>query len=372
MNGQKDWKKQRLFRQVLAKNLQKLFHRKLRQPPYRGPLDSIAILVQEKFGDAILLTPLLKNLKISFPDTEIHLFTFSKAVFGFFSTDTNVTVVHYAKGKPVHLFRLINGKKFDLLFNTKDHPSTSFLLMSFLIRSRRKVGIASEYHEGLFDYLIDRDFHSHIVLKNCGLFEILGKAVPKNSCRPYLPQMPVSPGLRKFLELIPPRHYCGINISAGRPTRYWTEENWKSLTESFFNTQFIVLSSPKDVEQKKRLEESCANIISSPETANLYEASLIAARLKLLVTPDTAMVHVASCSNTPIIGLYGKAPQDQSRFSPFMIDFRMVVSSTALVCDIDFEEVTSAFREIHDQVSGKNSLRHLSQHPLHCGKSTKK
>lgn len=351
MNGQRDWKKQRLFRQALAKNLQKLLHRKRRQPPYRGPLNSIAILVQEKFGDAILLTPLLKNLKVSFPDTEIHLFTFSKAVFGFFSNDTNITAVHYTKDKPLHLLRLIRRKKFDVLFNTKDHPSTSFLLLSFLIRSRCKVGIAGEYHEGLFDYLIERDFHSHITLKNCGLLEILGKTVPDSNCRPYLPKMQVSSGLRKFLEQIPLRHYCGINISAGWPARYWTEENWKRLTGSFPDTPFIVLSSPEDIEQKKRIEESCTNIISSPETANLYEAALIVALLKVLVTPDTAMVHVASCSNTPIVGLYGKAPQDQSRFSPFMIDFRMVVSSTSLVSDIGSEEVISALRDILDHAS---------------------
>lgn len=346
MTAHKDWKKQRRFRQALAKLLQHLFRRRLCRPPYRGPIGSIAILAQEKYGDAILLTPLLKNLKTAFPHTEIHLITFSKAVTGFFSTDPNVTEVHYAKGITGRHIKLLFGIKFDLLFNTKDHPSTTFLIHSILVRTRVKAGIDNEFHRGLYDYLVTIDFHSPIALKNCGLMTILGRPVPERACRPYLPPRPVSAETSEFLETSDLSQAFGINISAGWPTRYWTTKNWKELIGAFPARQFVILSAPEDTETKKTLEASCPTVIASPPTASLYEAGLIVEQLRLLITPDTSMVHIASCFDTPVVGLYGAAQQDQSRFRPFLVDYRMVSSPTPVVRDIDPKQVIEAARQM--------------------------
>ncbi|MCF8216975.1 MAG: lipopolysaccharide heptosyltransferase family protein [Chlorobium sp.] len=345
MSG-KDWKKQRRFRQAFARQLQKMLHKPLLMPPYNGPLHSIAILAQEKYGDAILLTPLLRQLSIHFPKTEVHLITFSQATHDFFRNDRNIDALHFAKGNTIAYYRRILSRRFDLLFNTKDHPSTSFLLQSLIIRARRKAGIDCPYHRGIYDYLVDLDFHTQVALKNCALLALLGKPVKSDDCRPYIPEKPLSETVRTFLHSLPERHYIGINISAGGATRYWTEENWKRLSENFTDDKFVLFSAPGDHEQKERLERSCPNIIPSPATRNLYEVSMIAARLKLLITPDTAMVHVASCVNTPVIGLYGIAPQDQSRFMPFMVKHRIIVSSTAFVRDISPDQAVKTCQEM--------------------------
>lgn len=337
----KEWKKQRRFRQKFARLLQKVLHKPLLQPPYTGPCNSIVLLSQEKYGDAILLTPLLKLLKERFPDTTLHVITFSRATHSFFLADRNIDRLHLAKGNTWCYYREITGERFDILFNTKDHPSTSFLVQSLIVRARKKIGIACEYHRGIYDYLVDLDFHSPVALKNCGLLTILGQSFQPGECRPYIPEKPVSPAVRSFLGSMEERTVIGINISAGGPARYWTEENWKKLADAFPLKRFIVFAAPGDRDVKTVLEQQCPNILSTPSTANLYEASLLAAKLRLLVTPDTAMVHVASCSGTPVLGLYGKAPQDQSRFKPFLVDYRIVVSPAAFVRDIAAETVIS-------------------------------
>lgn len=331
---QKEWKKQRRFRQGFARLLQKMLHKPLLSPPYSVPLQSIAILAQEKYGDAILLTPLLRQLRIHFPKTEIHVITFSRATHDFFRSDPNIDALHFAKNNALTYYRRILSQRFDLLFNTKDHPSTSFLLQSLIIRARRKAGIDSPHHRGIYDYLVDLDFHTQVALKNCGLLSILGKPAEPERCRPYIPPMPVSSIVTDFIETIKERSIIGINISAGQPNRYWTEKNWKVLVDAFPDKRFLVLATPQDLNKKIQLEESCPNVVPSPQTRNLYEASLITEKTAILITPDTAMVHVASCSGTPVLGLYGKAPQDQSRFKPFMVQNRLVISETCEVKDI--------------------------------------
>ena len=342
----KEWKKQRRFRQKFAMLLQKAMHRPLLQPPYTGTLNSMVLLAQEKYGDAILLTPLIALLKQKCPGAAIHVVTFSKATYLFFLSDRNIDRLYCTKGNVLRYYREILGKQFDLLFNTKDHPSTSFLMQSIIIRAGKKTGIDSPYHRGIYDYLVDMDFHTPVALKNCALLAILGKSFHPEECRPYIPEKSVSETVRSFLDSMEEHIRIGINISAGGPTRYWTGENWQKLIEAFPDERFIVFSAPGDLQEKKRLELRCPNIVRSPATANLYEAWLLAGKLRVLVTPDTALVHVASCSGTPVVGLYGMAPQDQSRFRPFLIRSVIVVSPTALVSDIKPEAVIAGVREL--------------------------
>ncbi len=350
----KDWKKQRRFRQGFARLLQKILNKPLLQSPYNGPLNSIIILAQEKYGDAILLTPLLQQLKQQFPAAAVHVVTFSTATHDFFRYDRNINSLYLAKGNASIYYRQILTRRFDMLFNTKDHPSTSFLIQSLIIRARCKTGIDCAYHRGIYNYLVDLDFHTQIALKNCGLLDILGKTVKPDACRPYLPEEQVAADLKVFLSSMPQRNFIGMNISAGGSTRYWKERSWKELADAFPDERFLVLSMPEDVNTKIILQEQCPNIVPSPATRSLYEAGLVVRKLKLLVTPDTAMIHVASCTNTPLVGLYGKAPQDMSRFKPLNIDYRIVASKTANVRDINTTEVIDRIEQM------------LQSNSIHC------
>jgi ADP-heptose:LPS heptosyltransferase len=344
-------KKKRQFRQAFAQTLQRLTRDKGGNADFSGPLDSVAILAQEKLGDSVLLTPLLRNLRQAFPKLEIHIIAFSQASARFFTNDPDVTAVHLAKKEPLRYRKEVLSRKFDLLFNTKDHPSTHFLLQSALIPARFKVGHRNEFHEGLFDRLIDMEFHSHMLLKNCALLPLLGVHPSESQCRPSIPPMPVSNALKEFLAQVETSSTpIGINISAGEPIRTWREEKWIALLGCFPQYRFVVLSGPEDFEQKLRIESRCSNVIPSPPTQNLYEAGLIVGALKLLVTPDTSLIHVASGAETPVVGLYREAPQDISRFGPFAIPCELVISTTGEVGSIESAYVAAAMKKLLEAI----------------------
>ena len=348
-------KKKRQLRQAFARLLQRLAPPRSGVAEFSGPLRSVAILAQEKLGDCVLLTPLVRNLRRAFPDLDIHIIAFSRASASFFRNDPEVTAVHLAKKQPRRYFREVLAREFDLLFNTKDHPSTHFLLQSALIRARFKAAHRNPFHEGLYDRLLDLEFHSHMAGKNCALLPLLGVAADTEACRPSLPAMPLSQELTAFLGKIEADAPIGINISAGEPNRMWMEAKWQALLERFPGERFVVLSGPEDMDAKRRLEQSCPNVIASPSTRNLYEASRIVAKLRLLVTPDTSMVHVASSTGTPVAGLYREAPQDISRFGPYAIPFEIVISPTGEVSGIEPDEVASALTRLTARIIGKKA-----------------
>lgn len=339
-------KKKRQFRQAFARFLQRTGPKRSGSEVFTGPLNSIAILAQEKLGDCVLLTPLVRNLRKAFPGVEIHIIAFSQASARFFMNDPDVTAVHLAKKELVRYKKEVLSREFDLLFNTKDHPSTHFLLQTRLIDARFKVGHRNPFHEGLFDRLLDLEYHSHMALKNCALLGVLGVAADTEQCRPSLPEMPIQEELGKFLELLESTTPIGINISAGEPNRMWTIEKWKTLVNRFPDYRFVVLSGPEDLDGKGLLESECSNIMPSPPTRNLFEVSCIVRRLSLLVTPDTSLVHIASGTKTPVVGLYREAPQDISRFGPYAIPYELVVSTTGEVSGIEPEAVAAALSRL--------------------------
>ena len=194
---------------------------------FDGSLGSIVIIAQEKLGDAILLTPLIGNLRKALPSLEIHVVTFS-TVYDFFMNDKNVDVVYRGKNHYWSYYKAMRNRRFDVLFNAKDHASFTGLYQSRILPARHRVGISHPYHDGYFHHTLEFDYHHHVVEKNMALLDYLGIAYAEEDCRPYFPDGPVSPDIENFLPVVEDR-VMGINLSAGDRRREWPLEKWKAL-----------------------------------------------------------------------------------------------------------------------------------------------
>ena len=262
-----------------------------------------------------------------------------------------MTAVYHAKRNMKRYYKELLSKQFDLLFNPKDHPSTHFLIQSSLIRARKKIAHFNPYHEGLYDHLIRLAPGSHESAKNLSLLGVLGSKALEHPCKPYLPPMPVSAEVTAFLQTLPPKRYLGINISAGHSGGHRTSAQWHELIRSFPDERFVIFSAPKDLEAKRELEQPNPNVLLSPSTANIYEVGEIVRQLKILITPDTSLVHIASCSDTPLIALYRKHLADRTLFSPLSTLQEVIVSPTPDVIDIESSKVSLALRKMLNTLS---------------------
>ncbi|NTV93579.1 MAG: glycosyltransferase family 9 protein, partial [Chlorobiaceae bacterium] len=158
-----------------------------------NPPESIVILAKERYGDCIMLTPLIGCLRKKYPALSIYILTFNQNIFDFFRTDSNITAVYNTKKNPVRYCREILSKEFTLLFNPKDHPSTNFLIQTALVRARRKISHYNIYHEGLYGELIRLDANTHESAKNLSLINLVEGSSELIECKPYIPVMAVSP-----------------------------------------------------------------------------------------------------------------------------------------------------------------------------------
>ena len=158
--------------------------------------------------------------------------------------------------------------------------------------------------------------------------------------------MPVCTETASFLKTLHTGKYIGINISAGHIGGHRSLEQWSQLIKSFTDETFIILSAPKELEEKRKLEQPHTNVLPSPSTQNIYEVGEIVKKLKIRITPDTSLVHIAACSDTPIIALYRKYLADRTQFGPLSSLQKIIISPTPDIIDIDSSLVTIALRKM--------------------------
>jgi ADP-heptose:LPS heptosyltransferase len=333
-------------RRLMATLLRGLSSKKKSVETFSGLPKRIVILSQEKFGDAILLTPLMKNLKRCFPTCHICVITFGKNQNIFLEdehTDEVIALRRMGKGS----LRFILNRKFDVLFNTKDHPSWTYLWYSNLIRARVKIGIYHSHHIGLYHHLLDVPFQSHIVDKNCALLDYLGCRTNPEDRRPVLNLGNVSSEIKAYCETLPKASLIGINLSAGEPSREWPYEKYKALIATL-KEPVIIFSMPDRYEEKKQLETAFPHVLDSPQTKSLFEAGLLIKQLSVLVSPDTSLIHVAACFNVPVVGLYRADLVHLNRFAPYQTRHVQLVSESSDIQDIEVDRVTQAITTLKD------------------------
>lgn len=335
-----------LMRMVLAA----IFRPLVRKPVFEGPLNTIVIVSQEKLGDVIVLTPLIKNLRSAYPSLRIEIIAFSAVAEEFFKNDPNIAAVHTPKKDYFAYFRAIEKKEFDLLFCPKDHLSFSAVFFSRTIKARHRVGIFHLSLRGFFNHLVQVPFLAPVIEKNCALLGYVGVEYVKEQSRPYLPRHEVSESISEFASGLEGRGAIAINLCAGEPDREWPIEKWHGLLERI-KRPVVIFSMPDRLADKLRLEAQFAHIVPSPQTRSIYEVAAIIARLDLLISPDTSLIHAASCSGTPVVGLYRSDENHYKRFPPWLIENVMIISPTLYVKDIPLVAVVDGAISL---LNGKN------------------
>jgi ADP-heptose:LPS heptosyltransferase len=310
---------------------------------FDGAVQSIVILGPERFGDLIVLTPMIRALRSSFPEAGITLLGVTNMV-SFLSHDPNLNRVVNIKRTRVSERREILRDHYDLLFNPKDHPSFTFLLLTARINARYKIGIYHRAHIGYFDYMHFFDDAAPTVEKNMVPLHFLDISFEKRDLRPYLPDGEISSNIKEFIEKLDGVKPVGINLSASNPGKEWPLENWRALI-SEIDRPVVILAMPDDAGKKKLLEREFKQVVPSPPTGTLLDAGYLIAQLDLLVTTDTALVHVAGCCNTPVVVLY-RLERDMKKFPPASDLNRILISPTSDLADISPDQVTQAVKNI--------------------------
>jgi heptosyltransferase I len=288
----------------------------------------ILILKPSSLGDVIQALPVLRLLKLHFPQSEIFWWIDS-ALAPLLEEDPDLAgVVRFERkrwGKPQHWpemlrsIRSLRAQKFDLVIDLQCLLRSA--IFAWLARGKFLIGLdeVREGARGFYDLAVPRKtFHTHAVDWYLAALPPLGVPVHKNF--KWLPDRPqISAAVKSEWKT------DGAKWIALQPGARWKNKRWpvnyfaqlvRSLAEKFPDTRFAVLGSSEDKPLgeiiSRAAPEKVLNLCGETSLPEMIEWIRLC---DLLVTNDTGPMHAAAALGKPLVALFG--PTEPRRTGPY-------------------------------------------------------
>ena len=276
----------------------------------------ILLLQLKRIGDLILTTPAIAALSQSFPDAHLTLVVSNECA-QLLPAISNVDRILIARRnlRDLGVFSSIACKKFDYCVDFTRNDRSAFLTLlsgarrriaSYRVRDQSKT-CARLYTELVGVRVRDR----HTIDYDLALLEPLGVHAAPTSPELNLPQAAHenADALRRDSKITRP--YLILHPGSARHEKLWEPERWAEAIEHFSqNNDFdLVLTSGPFAEEQGHVaaitKQTRKQIIDLSAKTDLLTLAALIARAQLLVTVDSAPVHLAAATHTPQVILFG-------------------------------------------------------------------
>ena len=310
----------------------------------------ILVVQVGKIGDMILTTPLFSGLKKIFPSSEIYVLT-SKVNNQIALRDKNVSGTIIYKKNFFSVLKLIfslKKLKFDYWIDTKDeYSSTSRTLLKF---GKFDKSLGFNTKESHFDIsLMDYVKGTHTVNINLSPVVCFDKNIDVKEFKPEINIPDEVKGKYKNIFGNSGRKKILINLSAGAENRYWKPEKWLELMHSIDTVNYIyMISDFKDRHLAEKIEKNYkSGNLKYLLASSIFEVAEIVRDCDVIVTPDTSIVHLASCFNKPIVAMFHNVEWVIKRYAPLSDVHKVILSKEKnSISDINVSDVVIKLKEI--------------------------
>ena len=284
----------------------------------------ILLIATRQIGDVLLVTPLLRTLRMSWPKSRIYFLGF-RGKCGILEGNPDINQIIEISERPdraenSHLFRRI-FRRYDLAITTQagDRPH----LYAFLAAPKR-VGLVNSM--GIQDLLkrwlchrwvlLDNK-NTHTVLQNLRLAEVL-------KLKKYYSVVPPTATNSLPIKMLPP--WVVVHPHPMWRYKYWHQQGWIDVIQHLLkkSLQVVITGGPND--QEIQACHEIAQRVNSQRVFNLSgqtyfpELSYLLSNAVAYVGPDTAVTHLAAACRCPVLAIYG--PTNPIKWSPWPADWK--------------------------------------------------
>ena len=296
-------------------------------------LKRILIMRQDRTGDMIMTLPLLRALRRAHTGVELAVVT----------SPGGAAVLRYEEGTEVIVLRkrpgeflstLAAARKFapDAAVDMHMHDSTTSFLFTLFSGASWRLHV--ERNNGLpFNVRVRVRFSGHIMDAFTGLLEGLGRdlepgpadRIPKLSSR----ERDFASAFWKLSEAFPDK-CVSVNISAGRENRWWGVRNYSELCIRLLSAGFtpMILHAPEHRERACAIARSSPGSLLSPPTSTILHTAALMGGTSMVISPDTAVVHLAAAMGIPVAAMYLPPEADLPNWLPWEVRSRVIFSDS--------------------------------------------
>ena len=284
------------------------------KPPRLPPAPKILVVALRRFGDVLLTTPLIRSLRLAWPDASIEALVFADTA-GILEGNPDLSRLVTMPPRPSAAQSLSLAarlwRRYDLAISTQCGDRPTFF---GIVAGRRAIApVESTFNGRLKRALLHRSIPYqagvHRVEKILQLADLLGIArAPEVVC----------PLLRAVAEL-PAGDYAVIHAAPMFRYKQWAKEGWRALAAKLGERGLTVIATGGPAEAERHYLDEVWNGV--PELRRLDgrldwpQLAGLLAKARVHIGPDTSVTHLAAAAGCPTVALYG--PTDPRLWGPW-------------------------------------------------------
>ena len=302
------------FRRFLVKALARLARGKRAKPfslEFTG--GKILFIRQDRIGDVLVSTPVFFALAQHYPKMRMDILLSPKNAVAAEGLPFFRKFWVYEKNplKAASLVRKIRSERYDVVVDLMDKTSATTTIFLILSNARWRVGLDKENSYALdVTVPLKSQREVHIVERVAELLRPFG--INPDEEKLAISYVPSDRSVQTVTDLLKQeglraKRYIAINISAGNDTRFWGVEHYRSLCEAvaknLAEVPVLLLFKEGDRDRALAIAGGKSGVHLPPELSFDQFAAAVS-MAGVLVTPDTAAVHLGAAFRVPSVVLF--------------------------------------------------------------------
>lgn len=275
------------------------------------------LIIQTAFlGDAILTVPIIDSLKNKLFDSQIYVLTTPQNS-DVFTLNPNIDkVILYDKHSSendifsmIKKIKLLKQENFDCIIT--NHPSARTALLAFFSGSKMRLAFSSASLRFLYTHTISTLNNMHQIDKNLSLLKGLGFTemdfIRKINLYYTKEDEKLINSVLEAYSVSQSKKIIVVNPLSAWPTKRWPKNYYRDLCAMLKQQDYLVLliGTKKDYSIGEYIKNGKRNIVNLMGQTNLKELFATISRADMLISNDSAPVHIASSYNIPTVEIYG-------------------------------------------------------------------
>jgi heptosyltransferase-2 len=278
----------------------------------------ILIIRFSSLGDLVLLTPLLERLHGWMPKAEIHLLTKERYA-PLFAADERIDemkLLHSGTlGELLQLRSTLSRERYDLILDAHNVIRSNLLYSA--IHAGVKVQLRKNHFKKFMLMRMGLNLYGDIVHQSERYLDLLNPfRAPKGETIPSL-AVP-DEAKERARSIITDHGFDGRPLVALAPgarweTKMWPIEHFTTVADSLAASGYgiVLIGGTDDEALCGDLSKRCAGRpLDTSGRLDLLESAALLAECRLLVTNDSAPLHMAEAVGTPVVALFGPTARE--------------------------------------------------------------
>ena len=279
----------------------------------------ILILMNQKIGDMVVCSPIIREIRKSYPKSKIHVLASEVnkeiAICNPYIDEVHIYKNQWQKLMPLLLqLRKIN---FDLAIELEYQVVSKIIILLKIVKPNCIIAVSKcvgRYGMGPQD-IEPYDHYTNSKLTHqrdtcLDVLRLMNIKARDKSYDVFYPEINKSKALSFLSSFERENFFIGFNIEGSSAEKRITDEDVKSiimnLHSRFNNLIIILIHKPDELDSIKKLipKESSSNTFPSYPTKSIHDLAAIIDTLDLIISPDTSVVHIACAFNKPLVSIY--------------------------------------------------------------------